>query len=351
MSYTDGIAAINLQPTNRIPRTECANVHWALMKAVTGVDVEQSSSDDEKAYAKEHFFRKWNYDFYTQGFIPIDEMKKKRTKMGHAVFMAGGVDFDKEKSCPFQSTEEVLAFDPVEVYGKPNKKELVLWINSKFNESQKFYPDLVNAFGTYFTCVSGLIEIFGWDMLLTACGEDPKGFGHVARRYSDFLVPYIEALAESDFEAIQVHDDICWTEGQIFNREWYETFVFPSLRRVITPLTEAGKKVIYVSDGTYQMFFDDIVKLGVHGFFFEPTNDLAEAAERYGKTHAIFGGPDTRVLLFGDKNDIYREVKRCMDIGRSCPGYFMCVVNHIPPNTPVDNCLFYNEYYEKLSKR
>jgi hypothetical protein len=38
-----------------------------------------------------------------------------------------------------------------------------------------------------------------------------------------------------------------------------------------------------------------------------------------------------------------------MDIGKGCPGFFMAVGNHIPANTPVDACLYYNEVYEKLS--
>jgi len=29
----------------------------------------------------------------------------------------------------------------------------------------------------------------------------------------------------------------------------------------------------------------------------------------------------------------------------------MAVGNHIPPNTPVDNALFYNEVYEELAQR
>ena len=40
-----------------------------------------------------------------------------------------------------------------------------------------------------------------------------------------------------------------------------------------------------------------------------------------------------------------------MSIGRACPGFFMAVGNHMPPNTPVENALYYNEVYEELSKR
>ena len=69
------------------------------------------------------------------------------------------------------------------------------------------------------------------------------------------------------------------------------------------------------------------------------------------KTHCFIGNADTNVLLRGSKDDIYNEVKRCMDIGKNCPGFFMAVGNHIPSNTPVENALWYNECYEKLSKR
>ncbi len=40
-----------------------------------------------------------------------------------------------------------------------------------------------------------------------------------------------------------------------------------------------------------------------------------------------------------------------MNIGKSCPGFIMAVGNHIPPNTPVENALYYNEVYEELASR
>ena len=53
----------------------------------------------------------------------------------------------------------------------------------------------------------------------------------------------------------------------------------------------------------------------------------------------------------GSKDDIFREVKRCVDIGKKCPGFFMAVGNHIPANTPVENALYYNEVFEQLRSR
>ena len=65
----------------------------------------------------------------------------------------------------------------------------------------------------------------------------------------------------------------------------------------------------------------------------------------------IVGNADTRVLLYGSQADIRAEVERCIALGRRCPGYFMAVGNHIPPNTPVENALYYNQVYEELCWR
>lgn len=148
-----------------------------------------------------------------------------------------------------------------------------------------------------------------------------------------------------------VHDDIVWTSGAFFQPEWYRRYVFANYKKLFAPLHDAGKIILYTSDGDYTAFVDDIVVCGVNTFVLEPTTDMRYIAERYGKAHGFVGNADTRILLVGTKDDIYREVKRCMDIGKKYPGFFMAVGNHIPHNTPVDNVLYYNEYYEQLSRR
>ena len=193
--------------------------------------------------------------------------------------------------------------------------------------------------------------MFGWDMLLCAAGTDPAGFGKVTNRYAQWMQQYFDALADSNVPVVMVHDDIVWTSGSFLNPEWYRKFVFPNYKKYFAPLRESGKKIIYTSDGNYTEFIDDIADCGINGFVIEPTTDMKYIADKYGKTHSFIGNADTRILLGGTKEEIRAEVQRCMDIGKKCPGFFMAVGNHIPPNTPVDNALYYNEIYEKLSRR
>ena len=50
MSYEDGWAALNLEMPQRIPRTEYSvEMHWDLIKAVTGIDVGVESSPEVQA--------------------------------------------------------------------------------------------------------------------------------------------------------------------------------------------------------------------------------------------------------------------------------------------------------------
>lgn len=352
MSLQDGMAAINLEMPPRVPRTEySAEMHWELIKAVTGIEVSQSSNEREKNEAQKVFRKAWNYDFLWRVCIGRNDLGEMRTKMGHAEYAAEGSDYSNDVSCPFKTPEDVLDFDPLKAYGQKDKRELTHRFETDYNDACRQNPDAVNMTGIYITCISGLIEMFGWDMMLMAMGTDRKKFGQVVNRYARWIQQYFDALADADVPVVMIHDDIVWTSGPFASPDWYRQCVFPQYKKYFAPLLDAGKKIIYTSDGTYTMFVDDIAETGVHGFVMEPTTDMAYIAEKYGRTHVFVGNADTRILLGGTRKQIRAEVERCMVIGKDCPGFFMAVGNHIPPNTPVENAIYYNEVYEELSKR
>ncbi len=150
---------------------------------------------------------------------------------------------------------------------------------------------------------------------------------------------------------VMIHDDMVWTSGPIMLLGWYREHVFPNLKKMIAPLVDSGKRVMFTSDGDYSKFIDDLADCGVHGFVLEPSTDMQYIVECYGQTHVIIGNADTRILLSGSRPQIRAEVERCINLGKSCPGYFLAVGNHIPANTPVENCLYYQQVYEELSRR
>lgn len=352
MSYADGWAALHLEMPDKVPRTEySAEFHWELVRSVTGIQVDSKSPAELQARASHQFQKEWDYGFIWNILIHNQVLEKCRTKMGHASYAADGTDYSSEIFCPFEDPEDALDFQPMEVYGRTEHRELVEDFNRDYRLRCSQVPDAVNTTGVYITLVSGLLEVFGWDVFLMALGMDSKGMGETANRYAAWMQQYFEALADCEAPIIKVHDDIVWTSGAFVSPAWYREYVFPNYKKYFSPILEAGKKIIFTSDGNYTQFVDDIADCGVSGFVMEPTTDMAYIAEKYGKTHSFIGNADTRVLLNGSREDIYQEVKRCMDIGKNCPGFFMAVGNHIPSNTPVENALYYNEVFEKLRRR
>ena len=109
--------------------------------------------------------------------------------------------------------------------------------------------------------------------------------------------------------------------------------------------------MLFCSDGYFTEFVDDLAEAGADGFIFEPVTDLDYVVKNYGQTHVIIGNADCRVLTFGTPDDVRAEVKKVMDKGRNCPGYFFAVGNHIPANIPIGNVHACMEAYRELRRR
>jgi uroporphyrinogen-III decarboxylase len=76
------------------------------------------------------------------------------------------------------------------------------------------------------------------------------------------------------------------------------------------------------------------------------------AAEKYGKTHVIVGSKvDCRTLTFGSPAEIRAQIDASLALARHCPGWIFAVGNHIAPNVPIDNALFYFDYLSSHWKR
>ena len=351
MSYIDGWDALNLRMPDRVPRTEYSlESHWEAARYFTGINVDNASDNETKQKARQEMVKAFNYDFVWSVLIHTDVFGGKCTDMGHAVYAADGSDFTKTGKPLYDDPEDALKLDPYELYGKVDNNKAVQNFNEHYKNNCLANPDTVNMTGIYVTCMSGLIAVLGWDTLLMAAAIDLNAFGEMTNRYAGWIKQYFNALAESESKVVMIHDDIVWTSGAFIQPEWYRRYVFPNYKKLFAPLREAGKIIMYTSDGNFTQFIDDIAPY-VNAFVMEPSTDMAYIAEKYGKTHAFIGNADTRILLSGTKESIRAEVKRCMDIGKKYPGYFMAVGNHIPENTPLENILYYNDVYRELSRR
>lgn len=352
MSYEIGMRIMNLETTERVGRTEYCD-HTEFVRHITGIDPSGKINEERrKAWQKFYEWVPYDYLFHTNDG-PVEWQKLGRsTDMGHAVYAEGGTDFRDNVVCPFKTPEDVLSFDAAKEYGIPDIDERAKFFQQDYENNQRNYPNLVFPGGYYKTIVSGCIQSFGWDMFLLSVGTDPERFGeYVLEGFFELTLANIKAWAKTDIRVFTCHDDMVWTQGAIFRPEWYRKYVFPRYKKLWKPLKEKGIKVLFCSDGNFTEFVDDIADAGADGFIFEPLTDLELIVKKYGKTHVLVGNADCRALTFGTKEDIEKEVKRCMDTAKHCPGFFMAVGNHIPPNIPIDNALYYFDLVNKYGRR
>jgi hypothetical protein len=259
VGYSDAWNALALDMPEKIPRTEYSvTEHWPLIEAVTGIKVDHHSSFEEKLAAGKALMEAWDFGLVWSVLVVNQYFKGPLTDMGHAEWAVGGVDFNDKVTEPFKSPEEVLAYDPMAVHGQLEQSRLVADFNSHYQFLQHYYPDAVHMTGTYVTLFSGLINIFGWNMLLLAGGTDMHRFGNLVLRYESWIKQFFDAYAETDIPIMMVHDDITWSSGPVFPPDWYRQYIFPAYKRLWKPVIESGKKILFTCDGDYSLFLDDL---------------------------------------------------------------------------------------------
>ncbi|MFP3896508.1 MAG: uroporphyrinogen decarboxylase family protein [Anaerolineales bacterium] len=341
MSYSIGMDALNLKPTPRVAHTEyCSND--ALKRAVTGLP-------DDHPHREAAFYERWNYDFIwstDDGPEPWDE-RGRVTDMGHSEFLEGGVDRREPRPCPFRSVEEVWAFDAVAEYGLTDFEDLVSFYQGLYRQARQEYPEQVWTGGYYRTLFSGAIAIFGWEMLLRAAA-DASRFARVLDGIFQQSLHHYKAWAKTSIEVFMCHDDMVWSQGPFMHPDFYRAEIFPRYRVLWSILKEAGKKVVYTSDGDWSMFVGDIVDAGADALCFEPMLPLEPVVVRYGQTHCILGSKvDARTLTFGTRAQIRQEVDASLTLAKECAGFIFAVGNHIPSNVPVEKARFYYDYLRR----
>lgn len=336
MSYQIGIDTLHLRPTPRLAHTEYSH-NEAIIRRM----------------GKEAFDDWFSLDFlWNTNDGPIVWREAGRTTdMGHAEFLEGGADKRETIHCPFENLEEVWEFDAVEEYDLPEFGDLVAFYEQSHGERQSANPECVVPGGYNRTLVSGAIHAFGWDMLLRAAAQ-PEKFDRVLETFYRRSLFHYRAWAETDIEVFVCHDDMVWSAGAFMNPEIYRRSIFPRYRKLWEPLREAGKRVLFCSDGDFTEFLDEVAEAGADGFIFEPRVELDTVVEKFGMTHVIVGSKvDCRTMTFGTKEEIKHQIDQTLPLAFACPGFIVAVGNHIPSNVPAENVEFYIKYLKRNWER
>lgn len=347
MSRQTALDNIFLRPSARWAHTEYSlDYHRSYLESRVGMPA------DSPGFARMTADR-FAFDFLwsTNDGLTNWAAKGRTTDMGHAVYSADGSDERKPSPSPFRTEEEVWTFDAVEEYGLPSMSEQVRAYEQQVRDARASFPNQLTTGGYYRTIVSGAIAAFGWDMLLAAAA-DAKKMERVFDSFFRRTLFHMKCWAQTSVEVIMQHDDFVWTQGAFMRPEIYRGVIIPRYAELWKPLHEAGKKVIFCSDGDFTEFAADIVAAGADGLCFEPCNDFAFMAERFGKTTCLIGSfVDCRDLAMGKADAVARAVDRTFETLAGCRGAILAVGNHLAPNIPEGMLdLYFERLFPRLQK-
>jgi uroporphyrinogen-III decarboxylase len=180
---------------------------------------------------------------------------------------------------------------------------------------------------------------------------EPERFAHTIDLFTEFSIRNVKEWLKEDIEVMFCHDDLSLSRGLVFPKEWYHKYIFPNYERIFDPIKKAGKKIIFVSDGNYTQLIDDLFAVGVDGLIVDNYVELDPVIRKYGKEKVICGNVDSRILTEGSIESVKKEVKRCMDIGKKYPGYFIRAAGDLPHNIPLENIECYFDSCREMGRR
>ncbi|MGC8778259.1 MAG: uroporphyrinogen decarboxylase family protein [Candidatus Caldatribacteriaceae bacterium] len=365
------LKAIFLQETDRIPHWEFLSnpdFEWEL----TGINPREHP---QKARLRTLELLDIDVEIPPRSDTPVvfqmTEEGQLRNVQGKPVAAWGsGITWAWDHGARFSSLEEILQFDPIEHFLYRESEEIFEDLDplqrflhlpqeemsAKLNEDFHFLQGLVGERalvpGHYYrTLLMWPLMLFGWERFAELVYCYPDHFQRIWKGFAEISLKVMQAFAATDIEVFTSHDDLCMTRGPIFNPEWYRRNLYPYYEKLWEPLKKAGKRIIFISDGKLDAVIDDVLSCGADGFFAESHTDLEALSRRYGKDKVLVGNLDGRILEYGDREDIKREVERCARFGKECPGYFFCVGNHLTHSIPPQNIQHYFEVAQELGQR
>jgi uroporphyrinogen decarboxylase len=203
------------------------------------------------------------------------------------------------------------------------------------------FPDRFRVFQIGFSLYERAWTLRGMENLMMDFHDHPRFVRELLDRIADYNLAQLREALRHDIDAVYFGDDWGQQRGlQMGPRLWRE-FLLPVLRRMYGAVRDAGKFVMIHSCGDVDELFDDLIAIGLNCFNpFQPeVMDVSGLLARYRGRLAFHGGLSTqRVLPFGTVDEVRREVRRLLELGRD-GGYILAPAHDVEGDVPLENML------------
>jgi len=171
--------------------------------------------------------------------------------------------------------------------------------------------------------------------------------------YTRFAIELGKRALDEGADAIMMCVDYGHSKGPWMSPIMFKEFVKPALRKQVEAFKRKGGFTILHSDGNVWELLPDIVDTGLdayQGIDIEARMDLGKVKEYYGDKVCLIGNVDPRIIEFGDKKSLLKEVNRCLRQGAPGGGYVFSTSANLSICKNAENFIQMLSYVKKRRK-
>lgn len=233
----------------------------------------------------------------------------------------------------------VTSLEDFEKYVFPNENDFDY---DAFEKVKMHLPDGMGVVGQYGDIFTMTWEMMGFETFSLALFENPELIELLNHRLGNLVVSMFENMAQSEsVRALWYSDDIAYTNGLLVSPDVLDKYFFPWLKKIGEIAANAGKPLIYHSDGLLYDVMDRIIECGINALHpIEPkAMDITEVKLRYGNKLCLIGNIDIDLLARGTIEDVKKNVINNLNTIGVNGGYCVGSGNSIPEYVKVETYL------------
>ncbi len=283
------------------------------------------------------------------------ENRDANTKFLIDAFLAAGYDYatihcpagvgfkvkevDRDKSISANDYNSIRNREDFDKYPWPEPDKCDYSI---YDRMAKLLPDGMKAI----VCGPGgvlenVIRLVGYDAMCIMTIEDPELLKDIFNKIGEVLTRHYELSAQFDaVGALISNDDWGFNSQTMLSPADFETYLFPSHRKITEICHKAGKPVVLHSCGNLEKVMDAIIDDmkydGKHSYE-DKIQPVEEAYEQYHKRIAIMGGIDLDYVCRKTPEEVTERSRKMLERTKGRGAYGLGTGNSVPYYTPDKN--------------
>jgi len=195
-------------------------------------------------------------------------------------------------------------------------------------------------------------NLFGDEELMYIFFDDPKLVHEIMTDWMEFYKQFIGMVCRDvvpDF--IMIWEDMCYRSGPLISPEFYEKFMSPYLKEVVSAAKNCGISGIAVdNDGNCSKMLPLYLECGANAFYpfeVQAGMDIVSVRQQYGNQFMIIGGLNKRTLADSEEA-IRKELDAKVPFMLEQGGYIPMLDHSVPTDISLRLFRYYLQYVRSL---